>query len=181
MENFEFNEKIVKWKLNNKDFSVKSEKIYMAYPDEINKTIVIDTGENFICSKKIICDFSGNLLGISNFSDNTVSVFFDTEKKHIKFKNLLDTGFFYNNNIILILSSVDKKNKKITALKNNGDYLYEILPPPGFSFYYFQENQNNIFVVCTADVAHQDEFGRSDFNFKIDLKTGYLVKEGLAY
>lgn len=181
IKNFKFNKSVVEWQLENEFFSINSNQIYMAYIDSENSSIVINTGDNFICNQKFIYDFKGILLSISDFSNNTVSIFLKKEEKTLNFENLLDTGFFYSQNIILILSELNNKCKKVTALNLKGEYLYDILPPNGFEFYYFSQNNNSIYIVCNGDLQHSDRFGRNEYKFKLDPHTGNLSNQTLAY
>ena len=64
-------------------------------------------------------------------------------------------------------------------LKN--EFLHEVNKPKGFQLAYFEETKNNILIVCNGDTENTDKFGRDQKNFILDISTGELQENGIAY
>lgn len=102
-------------------------------------------------------------------------------KEHrINIKNLIYVLFGLSKKIIIIWYKCNSLDKVI-ALDLNGEYLYDIILPNGFTVWYFSETDMDIHIACDGGKRYADSYGRTEYKFRIDLSNGKLTKIGLAY
>ncbi|CCO10748.1 hypothetical protein BN424_1251 [Carnobacterium maltaromaticum LMA28] len=93
--------------------------------------------------------------------------------------NLENVGFYLSKGIILIMYKANENEAFFVDLKN--EFLHEVNKPKGFQLAYFEETKNNILIVCNGDAENTDKFGRDQKNFILDISTGELQENRIAY
>lgn len=178
--NIDFNDSTVEWYYNGNPIFIKLGNIIIASLDELNNLVLVQTGDDFIVEREYIYNLNGDLLMFNDKKIGLVEWSSSKDKKELlKVDNLIQVGYYPAMNLVLIMYLAN--NKEIMALNLNGEYLYEIKEPANYKMMYLQQFRNYISVVCDGDSNYRDDFGRGRINFKLDIQTGTLIKEGLSY
>lgn len=178
ISNLQYSKEQVSWTFRRKEVNLKLNNVIFASEDTENNYISIDCGGKFETKKVYLFDFSGNLLLNYDIEKGHIVWKYNFSEKEMVIHNLLLVGYFIQKNIFLIM--YQGKHREVGAFDLNGDFLFEVIKPEGFEMMYFQEFPDHVSVVCDGDDSQIDKFGRGRFNFKLDVETGYLTKEGLA-
>lgn len=180
IENLNYDKSEISW-FNKKEIKLKIEKIEYASYDKINNYIRIEIGAGFISEKYLYYDVDGNKIMECNAKEEFLWWKIGNVEKIIRVKNLIYVPFYLKKKIIIIQTEDENKifHGKIFNLK--GEFLFEVIPPPDFTIWYFSEDEDGVYVACDGDKKYADSSGRTSYNFKIDLSNGVLSKVGLAY
>lgn len=79
----------------------------------------------------------------------------------------------------MAIIAMSKTDKKIDGYTFDGSLLFEKEQPIGYKIVRLSTSKNLPTVVC--DGGDANAYGRSEFHFAIDTKTGDLTKASLAY
>ena len=178
ISNLQYTKEQVIWKFMQKEVNLKLNDVIFASEDIENNYISIDCGKKFETEKVYLFDFSGNLLLNYDLEKGHIAWKYNSSEKEMNIKNLLLVGYFLEKNIFLIM--YQGRHREVVAFDLNGEFLFEVIKPEGFEMMYFQEFPHYVSIVCDGDDSQVDKFGRGRCNFKLNLETGYLTKEGLA-
>lgn len=171
---FSYSNTDVSWHFDEKEVEKKIDNIITAFEDNDQKYIGVNIGKNFITQKGYFFDFLGNSLVEYNFL--TGEIIWEGVSK-VKLAHLIQIGYFPNKNLTL---AIYEEGQNIVVFDKYGTFLFEINSPNGFNLQYFQEFPDYIAVVGEGDQNQADKYGRTQFNFKLDLEEKELIKVGIA-
>lgn len=180
LKDFEHNKNTVCWKYKEKEIKLQLKNIILSYENKKNEYIKVEIGQNFEREKYLYYDYNGNLIMESNIKEEYIWWKYNEKEEKIKIENLLITLLSIERRVIVVQYRVGKLDKAF-ILNLEGDFLYDITPPEGFRLWYFSDDQEGIRVACDGIKKYADSYGRTSYWFLIDLETGRLTKQGLAY
>lgn len=179
MENLIYSSELISWTFNEEKIEIKLNNVFFASYNEESKLVYAEVGKNFIKTSVHYFELDGTCRMIYNLETGEIKWLHQGISKFLKFDELVQVGYFPFKNLLLVM--LNKLRKDVIALDLDGEFLYEVEKPLGYEILYFQEFPSYIAVVCEGDKNHEDQYGRSRFNFKLHLTTGILEKEDLAY
>nr|WP_315528685.1 hypothetical protein [Carnobacterium maltaromaticum] len=179
IRNFHFDFAQVNWLFKGREINIKMENIIFSSIDKINNQVSVKVGKNFISESEYYYDFSGNLLFELHKMNGEIKWCHNGELFKQTVLNIENIGFYTNKGIILIMYKANENEAFFVDLKN--EFSHEINKPKGFQLAYFEETKNNILIVCNGDTEKTDKFGRYQKNFILDISTGELQENGIAY
>ncbi len=128
-----------------------------------------------------------NICGIA-ISENTTSIWWrhNLNQVYLTIENLSQMSVAEACEMIFVLkceADTPKKNApdRLLAYNYGGEELFAIMPPENYLFYrldFHTQSPAGVAVVCQGE---SDPYGRMDWYFGINPKTGKLTKIGLAY
>ena len=178
IRNLKYSYEQVSWTYKQNEVNLKLNDVIFASEDTENSYVYIDCGENYETKKVYFFDFNGNLLMNYDLENGHITWKVDSFAKEIHIPKLLLVGYFPRKELLLIM--YQGRHREVIAFDINGEFLFEVTKPEGCEMMYFQEFSDYVTVVCDGDDSQTDKFGRRRFNFKLNLKTGDLIRKGLA-
>lgn len=180
IENLKYTTDFAEWSSESGPVRIELEDIKFVYQDKHSESIFVSTGKKLPDAKRYYFSETGVFQYMDDIEQG--QVIWSTEKgnQSLCIEGLIDAGFFPHKNIILFLYQTPKW-QELLVLNRNGEYLFELYDPPGYTMKYFSEFSDYISVVCDGDENHVDKFGRNRFHFELDLELQRLYKKGLAY
>ncbi|MGF6907694.1 hypothetical protein [Fusobacterium sp. PH5-44] len=177
-----YDDQNVTWKYNESKININLKEVRSAFVDTQNFYVFMYVGKikKFLSDKILFYDFLGNLIMDCNRKEEYLWWKLSEKEHRINIKNLMSVFFAQTKKIIIIWYKYNNLDKVI-ALDLYGEYLYDITIPNGFTVWYFSETDMDIHIACDGGKRHADSYGRTSYWFLIDLKTGRLTKQGLAY
>lgn len=179
MKNLIYNNDLISWNYGQNTIKIEIKDIFFTSYNEETKLIYAETGQNFIKQSVLYFDLDGNNVMNYNFETGEINWMYHEISNHLKFDELIQVGYFPLKNLLLIM--LNKSKRDVIALDLDGEYLYEVEKLIDFEMLYFQEFPDYIAIVCEGSKNQEDKYGRNRFNFKLNLDTGILDKEDLAY
>ena len=174
-----YNDKKITWNYNKK-IELFFENAVLAREDKSNGYVVVKFKKNPWKEKYLYYDYDGNLIMESNIKEEYIWWKYNNDEKKIRIENLISTLFSVKRKVIIVRYEFEKIDKAL-VLNFDGDFLCDINPPKGFKLWYFSDDREGIRVACDGTIEYADSYGRTSYWFLIDLETGKLTKQGLAY
>ena len=171
----------VSWVYNGKVVKKRYEDLNSSSPDLEDNYIFISTGKDFRVDQVYYLSFEGEQIFTCDRVNGKVCWKYDNRLFEVGFKNLDSAEIYLNNDIVIVVIATNPADKILKGYALDGKLLFEINPPNGYKFEYLSFIDNSPTVVCNGGNINADAYGRSEFHFKIDTKTGVLEKIGLAY
>ncbi|WP_010050380.1 hypothetical protein [Carnobacterium maltaromaticum] len=179
LNGFCFDSNKVEWFINEKKVEKKLDNIIFCSIDKINNQVFVQTGNDFVTENVYYFDFLGNLSLEFHKKNGKIQWNYNNKMYEENVTNLENVGFYLSKGIILIMYKANENEAFFVDLKN--EFLHEVNKPKGFQLAYFEETKNNILIVCNGDAENTDKFGRDQKNFILDISTGELQENGIAY
>ena len=171
----------VSWSYNGKDIKENYENMFFATADLEKEYIFIEAGQNYSQDQIYYISFDGKLIFSFDKVVDKISWQHKNQLIEISKKNIVNAQMYFNNDIIMAIIVNSQNDKKIVGYTLDGSVLFQKEPPIGYQFMRLSMSKNIPTVVCDGGDANADAYGRSEFHFKIDTKTGDMIKGSLAY
>lgn len=169
----------VTWKNKGSNIILKIEDAFFATENEELELIHIESGKNFMASKVYYYSYDGNLELYYDLNLNIVDWTYQGKQKNLIINHLKQAIYFPQKQRIFILSDGDRQ--ELYGYNLLGDCLFKVNQPIGFKMLYFTWIKDEISIVCDGDKNYEDQYGRSRYNFLLDINNGNLSKGSLAY
>lgn len=115
---------------------------------------------------------------VYSLKDNTVVWYWGNEKKELQTKGLIQVGYYPKIDKIMVLLEDEKQGLEAYNIKGKREWIS--YAPVGYRMEYLQEHNRNVSVVCDGG-KNADKYGRSRFNFELDISNGSMVKKSVGY
>ncbi|WP_429951494.1 hypothetical protein IGJ55_003335 [Enterococcus sp. AZ170] len=179
MENLVYNNELISWTLDGEKIDIKLNKVFFASYNEESKLIYAEVGKNFIITSVHYFEVDGTCRMKYNLETGEINWLYQGISKFLTFNELIQVGYFPLKNLLLVM--LNKIRKNVIALDLEGEFLYAVDKPVDYEILYFQEFPLYIAFVCEGNTNHEEQYGRSRFNFKLNLTTGILEKKALSH
>lgn len=179
IENLNVSSGCVTWKSNERTIILNVKDAFFATEDEKLELIQVESGKNFLATKVYYYSYDGNLELYYDLNLSVVNWIYQGKQKNLFINQLKQVIFLPQKQKIFILS--DGEKQELYGYNLIGDYLFKVNQPVGFKMQYFACSKDQISIVCDGDKNHEDQYGRSRYNFLLDVNNGNLSKGNLAY
>ncbi len=183
VENFIWNsqDQSVSWKHNGETIKEIYENAYFATVNTQQNFVYIEAGENYHQDQVYYISFDGRQIFKFDKLRNKVSWLYQNKMVEVSCENLVNAQFYIEKGVIMVITDSKQFSGRLQAFTLNGIKLFEKEPPQGYSFVNLSTYKDEPSVVCDAGKSNADTYGRSCWHFSIDIKTGSMSKENLAY
>lgn len=181
IENLHASSGCVTWKSNGRNIILNVDDAFFATENEKLELIEVESGKNFIATKVYYYSYDGSLVLYYDLNLNIVNWTYQGKHKNLFINQLKQVIFLPQKQKIFILSDGDGERQELYGYNVIGDCLFKVNQPVGFKMQYFACSKDQISIVCDGDKNHEDQYGRSRYNFLLDVNNGNLSKGNLAY
>jgi hypothetical protein len=181
VKNFLWNSESVSWSYNGKSINIEYPNIIFANLDIQKNYVYIVCGKNFSEDQIHYLSFEGNQILYYDKINGKISWEFDGKLIDINCKDIIYAIREIKDELVLVISGSQQFNEKLLGFTLEGKLLFEKEPPKGYHFLYLSSVSNRPSVVCQGGKEQTDSFGRNEWHFILDMKTGEMLKSDLAY
>lgn len=176
MDNFtwDFGSKLVKWNNEGVEIEKRVDNAFFATVNEDKQLIYVEAGENYNQDSIFYFSYDGTLILSISKKENYVEWKFKNKNIEKRYENVSDAQIYESNIIILA-------DETLYCYKINGELLFETNPDNGYKFIRLTTINNTPYVVCDGGSENADKFGRSSWNYEINIDKGVVLKKNLAY
>jgi hypothetical protein len=167
------------WIYNNIEIKLEIPNAFFASENNETNLVKIDSGKNFIESKVYYYNFEGVLVLYYDLDRFTIEWFNQGLTQKLVIDNMNQVGFFPEIKRVFVISNFVEQ--ELQGYNINGDRVFKVNAPAGFRMLFFTKIEEEIAVVCDGNKYQEDVFGRSRFNFLLNVDNGKLSKANLAY
>lgn len=171
----------VSWSFNGNIIKKSFGDMHFAYLNKEENFVLLKVGKNFIVEQVYYISFEGQDIFIFDKVNGKISWQYNNHPIDVSCKNVENAQIYFNKDIVVAIIAENQSDKKIKGFALDGKLLFEKEPPEGYVFKYLSTSKNLPTVVCDGGDANADAYGRSEFHFIIDTKTGDMSKVSLAY
>lgn len=183
VENFIWDSKnqSVSWIYGGKLIKETFENAYFASVNKQKNFVYVEAGKNYSQDQIYHLSFDGKRIFVLDKLNDKVSWLHQNKLIKICCKNIVSAQFYTGQVVLIISVASNQVNKKVQGFALDGTLLFEKEPPQGYNFVNLSTWKNQPSVVCDGGKTNADAYGRSSWHFAIDIKTGDMTKENLAY
>lgn len=182
VKDFIWNSNSVSWSNHEEMIELNLSNIQFATLDQQNKYVYVECGKDLSSKTQFYYFlFDGRRIFGYDKINGLISWLYNERLVEVECEDILTSKLEMKDAIILVISRDQQEKEKLTGFTLDGVLLFEKEPPKGYHFLYFSTVSNKPSVVCAGERDQADKFGRNDWHFKIDTKTGELLKSNLAY
>ena len=183
IENFvlDIKNQSVSWIYEGKTIKETFVNAYFASVDKQNNYVYVESGNNYSQEQIYHLSFDGKHIFEVDKLKNTISWLYQNKSIKINCKNIADAQIYKEQIVIIISETSNNVGKKLQGYALDGTLLFEKKPPKGYSFVNLSSFRNQPSVVCDGGKIDIDVYGRNKRQFSINIKTGEMIKENLAY
>lgn len=181
----DYSEQMLTWYWDSTDIKIELPDIIHVEYNKDENMVLVYSGENFITQTIVYYSLEGKLLGQQNVSEETLEWNYNGQHQ-IGFRHLYHLRFNPKNQRIFSIfrssNNLDEPSK-LEIYNLEGEKIYEIESPAGFTMLYISEiSKEKLRIACEALKENCfDKSGRRNFYFNLDLETRKWVKDGVAY
>jgi hypothetical protein len=166
----------VKW-FNHSEIVIHSKDVMYAF-EYGNELIMIKTNNRIDGTKFILYNINGAIILSYSLLSGAI---FDGSNKKIFESKLISVEFSNTYNKIIVIIGSCLEEYKLVILDINGKEVANIAHPRDYYFYSTKYVGNEIMVVCQgASDQTKDNYGRNDWNFRLDLNNYYVEKMSIT-
>lgn len=171
----------VSWSYNGKIIKKIFKNLHFAYLNTQENFILLKVGKNFIIEQVYYLSFEGNQLFLLDKVNGKISWQYNNQFIEINCENLESSQIYFSNGIVIAIIAMSQNERMIKGFSLDGKLMFEKKPPEGYVFKYLSTANKLPTVVCDGGKTDADIYGRSEFHFEINTKTGEMKKINLAY
>lgn len=172
---------IVSWFYNEKMIERKFDSIYFASINLDEKQVYVEAGKNYSQDEICYLSFEGELIFIFNKIENKIKWKVLNNSIEVNCEGLKHAKYFKSQAVILVISIINQAKENLICYDVEGNLLFEKESPLGYKYVYLSSFEGTPSVVCEGGDLKVDSFGRNTWHYIINIKTGELLKGGLAY
>lgn len=174
----------VSWSYSGRMIRVCIQNIQYASPNEYY--IYIEAGNDYLYRQVYYLSLKGNQIFSLDRLNGRINWHLQGHSVEIQHNNISEAQFYIEHDIVIVLTGDKLSDRKLLIYALDGTLMFEKKPPSGYYFYrlsstYISMSSIAPSVVCEGGKEHADSFGRSEWHFTINPKTGDLTKASLAY
>ncbi|WP_233880411.1 hypothetical protein [Virgibacillus halodenitrificans] len=175
-----WNHDTVIWQYNHEKVEIKIANIIFCSVDTVNACNNVTCGSNHIEEEVYLFSFDGNTLLHYRMESRTITWINDGLKITLVLDHIEQAFLYRSEDLVLILNG--KKEKILTAYSLDGSQYFRRFAPTNYKFSYLSRMRSLPSVVCEAITkSEEDQFGRNQWHFSLDIQTAALEKTHLAY
>lgn len=168
------------WQYNHEKVEIKIANIIFCSVDTVNACNNVTCGSNHIEEEVYLFSFDGNTLLHYRMESRTITWINDGLKITLVLDHIEQAFLYRSEDLVLILNG--KKEKILTAYSLDGSQYFRRFAPTNYKFSYLSRMRSLPSVVCEAIIkSEEDQFGRNQWHFSLDIQTAALEKTHLAY
>lgn len=171
----------VSWEYNGEIIKERYENAYFATVNTQKNFVYIEAGQNYHQDQVYHISFDGKRIFTLDKLSSKVSWLYQNKIVEVACKNIVNAQFYIEKGIIMVITDSSQSHRKLKGFRLDGTVLFENEPPHGYSFVNLSTYKDEPSVVCDGGKSNADAYGRSCWHFAIDIKTGDMTKENLAY
>lgn len=171
----------VSWNYNGKTIKKIYENMNFANFDLQNNYVLVTVGKNFRVEQVYYLSFEGKQIFLFDKVNGEISWQYNNQLIGVSCENIQDAQIYFKNDIVIAITAINQIDKKMKGFSLDGKLIFEKESPAGYIFEYLSTSNKLPTVVCDGGKANADAYGRSEFHFEIDTKTGDMSKICLAY
>lgn len=183
VENFIWDSKnqSVSWMYGGKFIKETFENAHFASVNKQKNFVYVEAGENYSQDQIYHLSFDGKRIFVLDKLKDKVSWLHQNRMIKVCCEKIVNVQFYAGQVVIIMSAASNKVDKKLQGFALDGTLLFEKEPPQGYSFVNLSTSKNQPSVVCDGGETNADAYGRSRWHFTIDIRTGDMTKENLAY
>ncbi|WP_113674314.1 hypothetical protein [Vallitalea guaymasensis] len=171
----------VSWIYNGKVIKETFENAYFASVDLQKNYVYVEAGQNYSRDQFYNLSFEGKRIFIFDKVSGKISWIHQNQLVEIHCKNTLNAQIYIEQNVIIIITGPNQTAINIKGFTLDGRLVFEKEPPKGYKYMYLSNYKNQPSIVCDGGENNVDDYGRSRWHFVINVNTGDMTKENLAY
>lgn len=171
----------VSWTYNGKIIKETYENAYFATVNTQENFVYVEAGQNYSQDQVYHLSFDGKRIFTLDKLRGKVSWLYQDKMVEVACKSIVNAQLYIENGVIIVITALSQSRRKLQGFALDSTLLFEKEPPHGYSFVNLSTYKNKPSAVCDGGKTNADAYGRSSWHFAIDIKTGDMTKENLAY
>lgn len=181
VKNFVWDSKSVSWIFEGRVINKTFENVHFAVFDTQKEVVYVEAGKNYSQDQVYNISFDGKEVFMFDKIVGKICWIYQKKLVQVIRDNIISVQPYNEYGLIIAIVEKCQDNRRLQAFKLDGTMFFEKQPPQGYKFLYLASSNNCHSVVCDGGESKADAYGRSSWHFSIDIKTGNMIKENLAY
>ena len=173
--------KSVSWIYNGKVIKKKFENAYYASVDLQKKYVYIELGQNYYREQVYYFSFDGERIFMADKMSGIVNWLYEDQVIEIDSRNILNAQIYREQGVVILITVPNQTDINIKGFALDGRLLFKKEAPEGYSFMYLSTFKNQPAIVFDGGETNADVHGRSSWYFIVDINTGDMTRENIAY